>query len=310
MSKLLVVFGATGNQGGSVVSYVLNDPHLSQQFKIRGVTRDPSKPAAQALKEKGVEVVKGDLEDKESLKQALHGAHTVYLVTTSDYTDTTRVKEINEGKAVADAAVTAGVQYFIFSSSPNVAKLSGGKYTTLYIFDGKAEIEEYIRSLPIKSAFVAPGSFMQNLSGPMAPRPVGDGTYAVFNFVSPQTQCPMIEIEEDTGKFVGAILAEPEKYEGKFFSAATALYSFEEVVEIVSKKTGETVKYIQIPESVYRSFLPPVAADLLVEMFSFIQDFGYYGPQSKELVEWTAQNARGKLTTVEEYLTNNPLPLE
>jgi hypothetical protein len=40
MSKVLVVFGATGQQGGSVVNCVINDPELSKQYKVRGVTRD------------------------------------------------------------------------------------------------------------------------------------------------------------------------------------------------------------------------------------------------------------------------------
>ena len=58
MSKILTVFGATGQQGGSLIAYALKDPSLSKIYKLRGVTRDPSKPAAVALKEKGVEVVK------------------------------------------------------------------------------------------------------------------------------------------------------------------------------------------------------------------------------------------------------------
>lgn len=57
MSKVLTVFGATGNQGGSVIKAVLADPVLSKTFKIRGITRDTSKPSAQALAAKGVEVV-------------------------------------------------------------------------------------------------------------------------------------------------------------------------------------------------------------------------------------------------------------
>ncbi|KAH3986958.1 hypothetical protein HBI56_008270 [Parastagonospora nodorum] len=51
------VFGVTGNQGGSVVTQLLNDSSLTKEFKIRGVTRDISKPAAQDLAKKGVEVV-------------------------------------------------------------------------------------------------------------------------------------------------------------------------------------------------------------------------------------------------------------
>lgn len=57
MSKILTVFGATGNQGGSVVRAILNDPALSKEFKIRGITRDVTKPAAKELASKGVEVV-------------------------------------------------------------------------------------------------------------------------------------------------------------------------------------------------------------------------------------------------------------
>jgi len=45
-------------------------------------------------------------------------------------------------------------------------------------------------------------------------------------------------------------------------------------------------------------------------MFYYIQDFGYYAPQTKKAVEWSAQEARGKLTTFEDYLAKNPLKLE
>ena len=57
MSKLLTVFGATGNQGGAVIKTILGDPELSKEYKLRAVTRDPSKPAAEDLKSQGVEVV-------------------------------------------------------------------------------------------------------------------------------------------------------------------------------------------------------------------------------------------------------------
>jgi uncharacterized protein YbjT (DUF2867 family) len=67
MSKLLTVFGATGNQGGSVIDAVLRHPVLSKQFKIRGITRDPSKPSGQALAAKGVEVVKARLSHSSSI---------------------------------------------------------------------------------------------------------------------------------------------------------------------------------------------------------------------------------------------------
>lgn len=146
MSKLLVVFGATGQQGGSLVNYVLNDAVLSKQFKVRAITRDTSKPAAQALKQKGVEVVQGDADDQESLKHALKDAHTVFAVTLSIYDDKLYERELRQGKAMADAAVAAGAKYFIFSTLTHVGKNSDGKLKTTSHFDVKADIEAYIAS--------------------------------------------------------------------------------------------------------------------------------------------------------------------
>ena len=56
MSKLITVFGATGNQGGSVIKHILADAQLSSEFRIRGITRDVNKPAAKSLADKGVEL--------------------------------------------------------------------------------------------------------------------------------------------------------------------------------------------------------------------------------------------------------------
>ena len=310
MAKLLTVFGATGQQGGSVVDYVINDPELSKQYKVRGITRDTTKPAAQALQQKGVEVIKADSDDKASLKQAMHGAHTVFGVTATVYDEKLKERELAQGKAMADAAVAAGVEYFIFSTLSNGSKISGGKIQKMAHFDVKEEIEEYIRAQPMKSAFFAPGSFMQNFSHLMAPRPAGDGTYAIANFVTPETQLPLIDTVDDTGKYVGAILADPERYEGKVLAASTRLYSYREIVGAMSKASGKTVNYKQLPLNVWSSFLPPESRDYMVDMFLWIQDYGYYGPQTEDLVDWTAKQARGKLTTLEEYFARCPLHLE
>ncbi|OJJ88174.1 uncharacterized protein ASPGLDRAFT_72254 [Aspergillus glaucus CBS 516.65] len=298
MSKLLVVFGATGNQGGSVVKNVINDPVLSNQYKIRAVTQDVSKPEAHALQKMG----KVDV-------QALEGAHTVFALTVTIYDKLLEARELSQGKAIADAAVAAGAKYFIFSTLFHIARVSGGKYNKGRHFDCKAEVEDYIRALPIKSAFFAPGSFMQNFNSNMKPHPVGDGTYALANIVAPGTKMPLVNIEK-TGKYVAAILANPDEFEGKILAGATQLYTMEEIVGIMSKSSRKTVVYKQLPKDVFRSFLPPNMADYLVHMLLYIQDFGYYGAETKELVAQSAANARGTLTTLEKYFVEHPLGLE
>jgi hypothetical protein len=55
---ILVVLGATGNQGGSVVKAIFGDPVTAEQFHVRASTRDPSKSTAAALVAEGVTVLK------------------------------------------------------------------------------------------------------------------------------------------------------------------------------------------------------------------------------------------------------------
>ena len=111
----------------------------------------------------------------------------------------------------------------------------------------------------------------------------------------------MIDAVGDTGNFVGAILAEPDKYEGKTFCAATALYSPEEIAAIMSKVTGKTVIYKQVTLEDFKKSLS-FALDIFVEGFSYQEEFDYFGLDSKKLVAWAAENARGRLSTFEEYL--------
>jgi uncharacterized protein YbjT (DUF2867 family) len=56
--------------GSSVANVLLKVPG----WKIRGVTRDPTQSTAKALQAKGIEIVKGDANDVESVKLALAGA--------------------------------------------------------------------------------------------------------------------------------------------------------------------------------------------------------------------------------------------
>lgn len=305
MAKLLVIFGITGQQGGSVADYVLSDPDLSQRYKVRGVTRDVSKPVAETLKAKGAEIVQGDLSDAASLKEVLRGAHTVFAMTRSIYESDGKEREVALGKAVADGAVAAGASYFIYSTEWHAGQISGGKYPVTS-YDGKNDVETYIRGLPLKSSFFAPGSFMQNFAGMLGPKPAGDGTYAISNIMAPDAKMPWIDVVDDSGKFVGAILAEPEKYAGKTFAASSELYSLDEAAAMLTKLTGKTCKYNQLPVETYRKYLPPGGAETIVNMFLFISDFGYYGPDTAKEVKWAAENARGKLTSLEKYFEKNP----
>ena len=127
-----------------------------------------------------------------------------------------------------------------------------------------------------------------------------------------QVEDPLVDATGDTGKYVGAILAEPDKYEGETFCASTALYSLEEIAVAMSTATGKTVMAKQIPIQQFRESLaklPPALVDVLMEAYSYQEEFGYFGPGTADLVAWAAENARGRLCTLEEYLEKHPLHL-
>ncbi|PYH88562.1 NAD(P)-binding protein [Aspergillus ellipticus CBS 707.79] len=307
--NLLVVVGATGQQGSSIINTMLADPELSKEYTIRGTTRNPASPAAQTLAAKGIEIVAADFNDPASLQRAFTGAHTVFGTTTTSYDGNTYTHEITHGRALADAVVAAHVPFYIYSTLPSIAKTSQGALKHGGHFDGKEDVEQYIRTLPVKSAFVAPGSFMSNFHDSMAPHPAGDGTYALASFVTPETQLPMIITAGDMGKWVAAILADFPKYEGKVLCCATALYSFAEIADTMTRASGKMVVYRQLPEQVWRGFLPALMVDHIADMPKSFQDHGYYGENTAEKVAWSAEQARGKLTTLEECLGANPLRL-
>jgi uncharacterized protein YbjT (DUF2867 family) len=151
---------------------------------------------------------------------------------------------------------------------------------------------------------------MQNFNKGMRPRPAGDGAYFLANIIRPETQMPLIDIT-DTGKWIAPMLLNPGKYEGEIVAASTKAYTMQEVVDIMSKVEGKKVVYKQLPEDVFRSHLPASRVDYLVHMMLFVQDFGYYGAQTEELVAKAVAMAHGPLTTFEEYLQNKgPLGLE
>ncbi|KAL5113182.1 hypothetical protein ACEQ8H_008952 [Pleosporales sp. CAS-2024a] len=296
MSKIITVFGATGNQGGSVITQLLKDSSIAQEYKIRAVTRDTSKPAAQELVKKGVEVVTADLNSKDSLRAALKASHTVFLVT--NYWETANPEvEKSQGKNVADVAKELGVQHLIFSSLLNVTETSKGRLTHVPHFDGKADIEQYIRDSGVPATFYLPGYFMSNIE-----RVVQSGQDGVLTWALPlpnDTKMPLIDIQSDTGKFVKAIIKNRASLLGARIFGAQAFYTPTEILDLITQVTGKKTQYYHIDEATYKSYLPESVAQEFLENHLFMQDPGYYGGEGLDKSHETLQD---KLVSYKEYI--------
>lgn len=73
--RVILVTGATGQQGGAVARSLLR-----QGQKVRVLTRNPDKAAG--LAKASAEVIKGDLTDPPSLAAALRGVQGVFAMST------------------------------------------------------------------------------------------------------------------------------------------------------------------------------------------------------------------------------------
>lgn len=179
--KLIVVCGATGIQGGSVVDTFLSDP----AWKVRAVTRSTGSTKAQALGARGVEVFQADLNNPESLEDAFNGAHAIFGVTDfwalyGDQKLTSQLKsgqsmmelaaqmETQQGKNIFDvAAKVSTLERLIFSTLVNTRKLSKGKYTKAWHLESKALASEYGQEtypeLWAKTSLIKMGYYLTNL---------------------------------------------------------------------------------------------------------------------------------------------------
>ncbi|KAJ5306190.1 hypothetical protein PENANT_c024G06725 [Penicillium antarcticum] len=280
MSKLITVFGATGQQGGSVIRTILQDASLSKEFKIRGITRDISKPAAQALVQQGVEIKNADMNSKDSLTQALKGSHSVFLVTTPDWGNAGSDAELVHGKNVADVAKETGVQHLIFSSLLNVTETSGGKLTHVPHFDHKAEVEKYIRSTGVPATFVLPGYFMSNYSVFGMLRKGEDDVYNLAYPVGKDAPFPLIDIATDLGKYVAAALKGRSDVLGSQILAAADYYSPSRILVEFEEVTGKKTNFVQVDSETYKSFMPGPMGEEMLENHLFIESPGYYNGKS------------------------------
>ncbi|CAH0019885.1 unnamed protein product [Clonostachys rhizophaga] len=299
MSKILTVFGATGNQGGSVISAVLADPVLSKEYKIRGVTRDASKPAAKALASKGVELVSADLSSPETIRGAVEGAHSVFIVTNYWESGSAEV-ELAQGKAVADASKAAGVKHLIFSSLINVTEASKGALTHVKHFDAKATVEKYIREIGVPATFIMPGFYMSNLFEMIRKNEDGTFTWAL-PVDGDKAQVPVFDASGDTGLFVKAALKLREPT-GKQILATAEYISPKQLIAEFSEVTGHKATFAQVPVNVFKSFLPLQIADEMNDNMLLLQEPGYY--QGADLAE-SLQLLDAKPTTWKAFVEAN-----
>ena len=231
----ILVTGATGQQGGSLTRLLLQKKH-----KVYALTRNTQSPAAQDLRNRGANIVKGDLDDSDSLKRAVKDVESVFLMGTP-FDDGTE-GETRRGKLMADIAKENNIEHLVYSSVANADKNTGIPH-----FESKYKVEQHIKNLGIPHTIIGPTFFMENLLGPG----LEQGQLALPLSSSTTLQQSALE---NIGEFSALVLERRKPFLGKRIDIASDEVTGEQAAKILSNELRQRIRYVPVPlEQVYQA---------------------------------------------------------
>ena len=240
---MFVIMGATGQVGGAALEAL-----KQRGIAVRAVVRDPGR--AQGL---GVEIVRGDASDTESLAAAFAGVQAAFVMLVPPHQAQDVLAESRVmARSIADAVRTARVPHVVALSSVG-AHLSEGNGIVQVLHDFEAALAGAAPSL----AFLRPGEFLENWAGMLpAAREAG---------VLPSGKIALDERHEavsalDVGRVVAELLLDPRAGTRIVDLAGPAPCSGRDAAAILTRLLGKPVT--AVPSSREQSVAALVAAGL------------------------------------------------
>ncbi|KAL7786994.1 hypothetical protein V8C37DRAFT_391446 [Trichoderma ceciliae] len=280
--KTVVVVGATGLQGRFIVAEFLKYPN---EYRVRGLTRDISKPAALALSANGVEVRAADLNSgHEALAKVFEGANIVYAMT--DFmASKSKVVEIAQGKAVTDAAaMIPTLEHFVWSALPDPVEVSRGRFYHVHHWKSKADVTDYIKTQKPElwkktTTVLFPNYFENCLTDPKHCLPkLVSGKLVRESPLGANTPMPNVAIA-DTGKLVRTIVENQQSYFEKTIAFYTQEISEGDKLAQLAKALDITFEYQKLTPEQFQQRLEvagmtPELALIFTEQFLIFENFG------------------------------------
>lgn len=253
--RTILVTGATGHQGGAVIAQL-----QAKHFPVRALTRNPDKPQARQLVGHGTEVVRGDMNDGDSLSRAVEGVYGIFSVQTP--AEHGSAVEVRQGINLADAAKRARVGHFVYSSVGSADQNTGIPH-----FDSKARIENHIRATGMRFTIFRPVFFMENLLG-MRER-IEQGVLALP--LKPDTRLQMIAVD-DIGAFVTLAFERPGHWQNRIFDIAGDEVSMTGLAGSLSRISAQEIRYEQVPWDEFEK----AAGSEMTAMYRWFDTVGYH----------------------------------
>jgi uncharacterized protein YbjT (DUF2867 family) len=229
--RTILVTGATGQQGSAVARSL-----LAKGQNVRVMTRSPER--AGELAKKGADVVRGDFEDRDSLREAVSEVDGVFLMGTPF--EKGPKAEFEQGKAVVLACWKFGAPHIVYSS---VCAANLG--TGIPHFESKARVEACIRETGQPCTILRPVWFMENFSSPWLHPTIENGVLSMP--VRPDRTLQMIALD-DIGELASEAFIRPDEFIGKEIDLAGDELAMEDIADQLSCAMNREIRYEQIPD--------------------------------------------------------------
>lgn len=292
-SRLILVIGGTGTQGGHVARELLKHGH-----RVRILTRNLASGASQAMAAKGAEMIQGDLADPASLEPAMQNVSAIFSVQYADPYDQT-IEPRNAANMV-QAAQKAGIEQVVHTSvagSNLFPRWDKHKYL-VQTWENKYNIEELIRNGGFKYwTILHPVWFMENFVAPhsaiMAPE-LKDGVL----FGTLQEDTPLkLNSGEDTTQFARSAFENPQKFHGKDINVASDELTMTEIAQTLSRVLNKKVVYERASSEETRRRGMLEGTVYFMEWLEAVPGYGFdiqetrqYGVALKSFAEWVEEN--------------------
>ncbi|MEO5760456.1 MAG: SDR family oxidoreductase [Mesorhizobium sp.] len=254
MSKTLLVTGASGQLGRSVINHLL-DTLKVPAARVIATTRTPANLADLAAR--GVSVREADFDDQASLAKAFAGADRALVISTNELA--VQGKRREQQLAAVAAAKQAGVGHLLYTSMPNTEPGS----PVLFAPD-HYDTEQAIKASGIAYTIFRNGWYDENLFMSM-PQTLASGHW----YTSAGEGRISYGARDDLAAAIAAGLASDSSESTTYTLTGPQAYTTAEVAALVTEVTGKPIQVIQLPdealtEGMKSAGLPEPIARLLV----------------------------------------------
>ena len=235
-ARRIVVSGATGKQGGALISALL--AQSSRPVEIYALTRNKSSKSAQSLASNpNIHVIQGDFSDPPSIFAQVEKPWGFFSVTNP----MNAAKEEAQGKAMTKAAIDAGVKHIVFTATDR-GNDSDNDPTVVPHFASKYAIEQDIKERSKQSGgswtFLRPVAFYENLSNDF----LGKGFVSMWRLNGLDNKIKFISTK-DIGRVAADAFLDSgsEQYRNTAIPLAGDEISLEDMKRIFEEEMGQTL---------------------------------------------------------------------